>query len=1167
MVLPSEPIIATVYPGNNQLNPIFFPPVYSRGSSVIAYSARYSSDNINYTDINTLTNSVNNNSANFSNGASWGGLNGAVTTVGTNGGPSSYGTYDQAGNVWNWNDYDSAIIFPFRGIRGGAFNDFYTSTSSSSNSSGLTTDTKTATVGLRVASSFSSVNPLNLSDFVTIGDINNTADTATSYGSVAYSYAIGKYVVTNIEYVQFLNAVAVTDSNGVYNANMSSSTGGIIRSGTAISGYSYATKNINYDRKPVVWISWFDCARYCNWLHNGKPTGVQDARTTEDGAYTLNGAISGNAVARNSGAKYHIPTENEWYKAAYYKGGGTNAGYWKYATQSNIDPIYVMANSTGDGVKSLKGTITGLINGTPYSVIIAARNSNGTGPGSLYYPATPATVPSAATALTATPGNNSCYLTWTTPSSNGGATITSYVLQYTTDYSLTDAAANWITSSSALYNTTNNSGIISGLSNGIGYKFRVAAVNSAGTGTFSSGSNVILPASDSQTNAGPKINSAISGNGSILVNYSAPSATWTSSVNEKLMDYVVAYSTDLVNFVQSSDTSLESVSAATRNVTITGLTNSTTYYIRIGWRNYLGMIIYSNQITSTPAETAVLSNAPTFSSSIVSGNESVILSNFTSSDGLDTTSYTTQISSDKINWTNITSSDPSDTNTASNVIGQNITSLNNNTSIYYFRIKNNRSYSTGWSPIFTMGNSSLDIANAKLNLNLNTTTAPRVTSKTYNGTVSTVLSWSAPTNIPAGETIQYYSIDMKPTGVSLINSLASYYAGGSYHGQGSSAQSTTNPVLIMNNSNILKLQSGAIHSLVIDSDGKLYGWGSNNYGSLGGLAGTYNYVPIILSAETNWTDIDCGNYCSYAINSSGMLYSFGYNVYGGLGDGTTNDKSTITRVGSATNWVSVSSSYYSGHFINSLGELYAAGYNNNGQLGDASTANKSVLTRIGSATNWTKVSCGGYSTYAINSAGQLYGWGNNSYGQLGDGTTTTRLSPVKIGNANNWVDVSAGTYWVHAINSAGEMYGIGYNAQSQLADGTVAQRNSLTRIGSATNWQKVINSGNNSENSVLAIDTSGKLFVWGGTSTFGLASAPIVPTAVPVFAPYKVTNVSKLNSSGMFVTISMSSADYASAYSTTATSQTLPYAEAGKFFTIRAVFTNGNISPRSNLKI
>jgi len=92
-------------------------------------------------------------------------------------------------------------------------------------------------------------------------------------------------------------------------------------------------------------VSWFDAARVANWYQNGA-TSLSD---TETGAYALNGAISGNAVPTNADAKYFVPTENQWYKAAYYKGGGTNAGYWDYATQSDTLPTAVTAGLTGDG--------------------------------------------------------------------------------------------------------------------------------------------------------------------------------------------------------------------------------------------------------------------------------------------------------------------------------------------------------------------------------------------------------------------------------------------------------------------------------------------------------------------------------------------------------------------------------------------------------------------------------------------------------------------------------------------------------------------------------------------------------------------------------------------------------------------------------------------------
>ncbi len=104
--------------------------------------------------------------------------------------------------------------------------------------------------------------------------------------------------------------------------------------------------------RPISYVSWFDCARFSNWTSNGQPRGAQTVTTTENGAYYVNGATSGNSVAANatnpntgSAPTFRMPLENEWYKAAYYKGGSTNAGYWTYATQSNSPP----GNTIGSG--------------------------------------------------------------------------------------------------------------------------------------------------------------------------------------------------------------------------------------------------------------------------------------------------------------------------------------------------------------------------------------------------------------------------------------------------------------------------------------------------------------------------------------------------------------------------------------------------------------------------------------------------------------------------------------------------------------------------------------------------------------------------------------------------------------------------------------------------
>ncbi len=171
-------------------------------------------------------------------------------------------------------------------------------------------------------------------EWLTVGDPGNVDDVhGAGYGGVAYTYNIGRHEVTNSQYAEFLNATAASDPNGLYNVNMGSEYGGITRSGSPDS-YTYSPI-LGRGNMPVIYVSWYDTLRFANWMHNGQPTGAQDPSTTEDGAYDMS---LGSGVVRKPGALVFLPSEDEWYKAAYYKGGSADAGYWDYPTQSDTPP-------------------------------------------------------------------------------------------------------------------------------------------------------------------------------------------------------------------------------------------------------------------------------------------------------------------------------------------------------------------------------------------------------------------------------------------------------------------------------------------------------------------------------------------------------------------------------------------------------------------------------------------------------------------------------------------------------------------------------------------------------------------------------------------------------------------------------------------------------------
>ncbi len=187
--------------------------------------------------------------------------------------------------------------------------------------------------------------PLGFIETVTVGNAGNADDTeGDGYGGVAYAYKIGKYEVTAEQYTRFLNAVAATDTHGLYNTLMADTSEGnwgcnIQRAGSPGS-YMYSVASEWADR-PVDWVSWGDAARFANWLHNGQASGAQDLTTTEDGSYFLDGAMSDAelmAITREADATWVIPSEDEWYKAAYHKNDGVTGNYMDYPTSSDSVP-------------------------------------------------------------------------------------------------------------------------------------------------------------------------------------------------------------------------------------------------------------------------------------------------------------------------------------------------------------------------------------------------------------------------------------------------------------------------------------------------------------------------------------------------------------------------------------------------------------------------------------------------------------------------------------------------------------------------------------------------------------------------------------------------------------------------------------------------------------
>ena len=173
-----------------------------------------------------------------------------------------------------------------------------------------------------------------------VGNASNANDPATGnlYGGVGYNYNIGTKDVTASQYVEFLNAKDAGGLNqlGLYNSNMGNAAfGGISFNNLNPAGSMYGVISGRGDH-PANYTTWFDAIRFANWMNNGQGSG-----DTETGAYTLGTLGAGGVpvtppLTHNGGAQVWLPTESEWYKAAYYD--PNTSSYNLYPTSSSLVP-------------------------------------------------------------------------------------------------------------------------------------------------------------------------------------------------------------------------------------------------------------------------------------------------------------------------------------------------------------------------------------------------------------------------------------------------------------------------------------------------------------------------------------------------------------------------------------------------------------------------------------------------------------------------------------------------------------------------------------------------------------------------------------------------------------------------------------------------------------
>lgn len=249
---------------------------------------------------------------------------------------------------------------------------------------------------------------------------------------------------------------------------------------------------------------------------------------------------------------------------------------------------------------------------------------------------------------------------------------------------------------------------------------------------------------------------------------------------------------------------------------------------------------------------------------------------------------------------------------------------------------------------------------------------------------------------------------------------------------------------------------GHMHSLALDSDGKVWAWGDNSSGQLGDGTNTNSFVPVEVQGLTNVVKIAAGRAHSLALKSDGTIWAWGDNIFGQLGIGSNANQNAPVQI---TGFEALEIACGSDHSLfirkpySTAGKtLWSFGKNSNGQLGrgglDSSVPG--VVNPPSGETSWSDVryiEAGEGHSIASNSlasGGKVYCWGSNGSYQTALSTTTQFSTAQVVQNHSSVAKIFAGNSFsgvtIYSIYSGEYTASWGANDVGQLGRGGVSTR-------------------------------------------------------------------------------------------------------------------------------
>ncbi|XP_058042574.1 X-linked retinitis pigmentosa GTPase regulator isoform X6 [Ahaetulla prasina] len=283
----------------------------------------------------------------------------------------------------------------------------------------------------------------------------------------------------------------------------------------------------------------------------------------------------------------------------------------------------------------------------------------------------------------------------------------------------------------------------------------------------------------------------------------------------------------------------------------------------------------------------------------------------------------------------------------------------------------------------------------------------------------------------------------------------------------------------------LHMSCGDEHTSVVTENGKLYMFGSNNWGQLGlGTKNTVSKPTCVKVLKPEKVKLAaCGRNHTLIYTEKGNLYATGGNSEGQLGLGGTEERSAFHLVSYFTSQHKIkqlAAGSYTSAALTEDGQLFMWGDNSEGQIGLGNEANAYVPHQVdvGKPVFW--ISCGYYHSALITCDGELYTFGESDNGKLGlslEQLKNNRVPQLVSGIPSRVNKVACGGGHTVAL-AGGEVYTFGLGQYGQLGLGTFIFETSEPKMVDHLGKHKICNIASG-ENHTALITENGLMYTFG----------------------------------------------------------------------------------------